>query len=68
MKSTDLKIGEYYRLKSSPDYSWVRVIEILPDKSFNNPRPFVVVKCEHSVDKNDTMGFKRLFRLHELIK
>jgi hypothetical protein len=68
MKSTDLKIGEYYRLKSSPNYSWVKIVEILPAKSRNNPRPFVVVKAEHTVGKYDTIGFNRLFRLHEILK
>ena len=61
-----LTIGEYYRLKSTPNYSWVKVLRILKPNTPQNKNRFIVVECEHTVGKNDLFGFVRLFRLHEI--
>ena len=81
MKSKDIKIGEYYRLKSSPDFGYIKPIEILRPgtwqmKQFANERgikPFrcIAVKCEHVIDKNITFpstGFIRYFRAEDIIR
>lgn len=68
MRPQDIKIGEYYRLKSSPDYGFVKAIEIISAKDKRNPTTRKIVKCEHTVHKNDNYGFMRYFEPSDLIK
>ena len=60
-------VGEYYRLKSTPNYSWVKVLRILPPRTKDNKNRFIVVECEHVVGKGDLFGFIRLFRPREIM-
>ena len=60
-------VGNYYRLKSNPNYSWVKILRILPPKTKDNKNRFIVAECEHVVNKNDLFGFVRLFRLNEIL-
>ena len=55
----DFIVGEYYRLKASPDYSYVKILELL------NTKP-KTAKCEHIVSKHDNFGFIRIFNLKDL--
>jgi hypothetical protein len=68
MLSNKIKFGEYYRLKSTPNYSYVTPLKILKPNSKENENPFIVVVCEHVVSKGDTIGFIRKFRLSEIIE
>jgi len=68
MNSKDIKIGESYRLKSTPNYGWVKILEVIPPNKGKDRISFYTVKCEHTVNKNDTVGFIRLFRLSEILK
>ena len=68
MNSKDIEIGKSYRLKSTPDYGWVKVLEVIKPNRGKDKHPFYTVKCEHTVNKDDTIGFIRLFRLSELLK
>jgi hypothetical protein len=68
MKSKDIIIGKYYRIKSSPNYGYIKPLHILKPHTDGNTNSFIVVKCEHTVDKNGTFGFIRHFRLHEIIE
>lgn len=62
MRPQDIKIGESYRLRSSPRYSYAKALQVLKPKQGENTNTYAVVKCEHSVDKNDTFGMIRYFR------
>ena len=81
MRACDLVEGESYRLKYTPTYGWVRVLKVLKPKQDLyytdvdnksqhdiNPKPYIIVKCEHSVCKNDTFGFIRYFKPVDIIK
>jgi len=61
-KNFGIKIGETYRLKSSPTYSYVKVVAIDEKKT---PK---LAKCEHTVYKGDLVGFIRWFKLSDLKK
>ena len=52
MRIQDIKVGEYYRLKNTSG-------EYCESKS--------LVKCEHTVNKNDTFRFIRYFRPMDLV-
>jgi len=68
MRTQDIIIGEYYRLANSPHYGYIKPIKILKAKDRNNPKNYDIVKCEHSVYKNDNYGFIRCFRPRDIIK
>jgi hypothetical protein len=73
-----IEIGKFYRLKDSPSYTYVKPIEVFrpgtwqmkelaKDKGIK-PFKFIVVKCEHVVYKDDTVGFIRYFRPVNIIE
>jgi GTP-binding protein EngB required for normal cell division len=72
VKANKIEIGKTYRLIDSPDYGYVKPIEIirpgtwqmkaLAEKEGIKPFGFIVVRCEHTVGKNDTVGLIRYFR------
>jgi hypothetical protein len=78
MKADKIKIGKFYRLKDNPNYGYVRPIEIIRPGTWQmkefarkqgvKPFKFIVVKCEHVIDKDDTTGFIRYFRATEIIE
>jgi len=68
MRVQDIKIGEYLRFKEHPDYSYAKVLEILPPKTGVNTKNYSIVKCEHIVYSNNTFGFIRYFRPSILIR
>lgn len=69
MKVQDVKIGEYYRHKDTPNYAWAKPLEILkPNEKQNKGNKFIVIKCQWVVNKNDKFGMIKYFRPNNLIK
>jgi GTP-binding protein EngB required for normal cell division len=68
MRIQDIVIGESYRFKDHPNYGYAKVLEILKPKQGVNKNTYSVVKCEHTIRKDDTMGFIRYFDPRTLIK
>ena len=68
MRSKDIIIGNFYRLKDTPDYSWIKAIEILKPREYPNTKNYTVVKCEHRVNKDDVFGFIRYFKPMNILK
>ena len=46
MRISDIKIGEYYRLKYSPDYGYIKVIKIYKPREYKEEYNFYLVECE----------------------
>lgn len=68
MRAQDIVVGESYRFKEHPDYSYARALAVLKPKESENANPYIVVKCEHTVCKDDTCGFIRYFKPSALVK
>ena len=68
MRAKDLVLFEHYRLKSTPKYGWIKVLRILPPHKDVNTKPYIVVECEHTVNKGDLMGFTRYFKPIDIVK
>ncbi|MCK4812341.1 MAG: hypothetical protein KAT14_00230 [Candidatus Marinimicrobia bacterium] len=67
VRPQDIKIGEHYRFRAHPNYSYAKAIEVIPAKTGINTHSYKVVKCEHIINKNDTIGIIRYFRPVDLI-
>ena len=67
MRTQDIKIGEYYRHRTS-NYAYAKAISILKPKQAENYNNFVVVKCEWSTDKSGIFGIIKYFRPCDLVK
>ena len=67
MNSKNVIIGNYYRLKSTPDYGWAKVLSVLPPRKGLNTHGYWVAKCEWSLEKGDSIGLINHFRLSELL-
>ena len=68
MRLKDIVIGEYYRLKSNPNYGYIKPIGILQPKQYPNENSYIVVECEHIVRLGDITGFIRYFKPVDIIK
>jgi hypothetical protein len=68
MKVKDIEIGKYYKFKEHPDYSYAKVLQVLKPKEDINTNNYIVIKCEHVINKNDSFGFIRYFKPTDLIK
>ena len=68
MRAQDIIIGQSYRFKDHPDYSYARALAILKPKEAENHHPYIVVKCEHTICIDDTVGFVRYFKPSALIR
>ena len=75
MRTQDIKIGETYRHRTSPDYGYAKAIEIIKPKpkylqktEIDKQIKYTVVKCKWSIYKNDTFGLIKYFRPCDLIK
>ena len=68
VRPNDIVIGESYRFKEHPNYSWAKAIKVLKPKQDENTHSYIIVKCEHSINKNDNFGFIRYFKPMALIK
>lgn len=67
MNSKNIIIGEHYRRKTTPNYAWAKVLAILPPHKGLNPRGYWIAKCEWALEKNDTFGLIKYFKLSDLI-
>jgi len=68
MRPQDIVIGVQYRLRSNPSYSYLKALEVIPPRTGVNKHGYKIVKCEHTVDRNDTVGFIRYFRPVDMVK
>ena len=69
MRLQDIEKGQYYKLKGTDGYGWVKVVEVYKKGQWDSPdKSKSLVKCEHTVNKGDTFGFVRYFRPMDLIK
>lgn len=68
MRIQDIKIGTYYRFKDSPDYGYAKALEVLKPKQGENTHTYCIIKCEHTVYKNNKIGYIRYFKADALIK
>jgi len=68
MRPQDIVLNNHYRFRDNPDYSYAKALKVLKPKEAPNTHTYSIVKCEHSINKDDTMGFIRYFRPCDLIK
>jgi hypothetical protein len=68
MRPQDMVIGEFYRFRTHPNYSYAKCLKVLRAKEAENNNTYAVAKCEHVVCKNDKFGYIRYFRPVDLIK
>lgn len=73
MKTKDIIIGTFYRNKNSRDsfgnfYSYAKVLKILKPKQEENTTRKMLVKCEWVINKNDSFGLIKYFKISDLIK
>ena len=68
MRPQDIKVGQFYRLKDTPDYGYVKALKVLRPKEGENTKTYTVVKCEHTVYKGDLLYFIRFFRPCDMVK
>jgi len=68
MRLQDIVLGEFYRLKWHPTYGYAKAVEILKPKQGINPHSYLIVKCEYILNKKETFGLIKYFRLSDLIR
>lgn len=68
MRARDIVIGESYRLRGSPSYGYAKAIAVLKPGQEENTRPYIIVRCEHAVDKDGNVGFIRRFKPVDLVR
>ncbi len=68
MRIQDIQIGESYRLHHNSSYGWVKAEEKLKPKQEGNPHTYSIVKCIHTVNKDDNLGFVRHYRPCDMVK
>lgn len=63
-------IGKYYRLRTSPSYGYLKVIEKIKPGTPVEGKKYThwLIKCEHTVNKEDTCGFIRYFRVDDMVE
>ncbi len=67
MKITDIKIGEFYRIKGN-SFAWAKAVQIIPPKTPPNTTRSTVVKCEFLINKTDKTGLIKYFKASDLEK
>jgi len=68
MRLQDIVIGKYYGHKDHPNYGCAKVIKILPPKTGINTKTYTIVKCEWSLERNDTIGLIKYFKPSNLVE
>jgi hypothetical protein len=63
MRVCDIEVGSIYRLKSSPNYGFIKVLSIVKPK--HDPYR---IRCIHSSNMNFDFGINRNFLSREIIK
>jgi hypothetical protein len=61
-KNFGLKLGDFCRLKSSPNYSFAKIIKFVKIDGVQ------CAECEHTIGCTDLIGFYRTFKLRDLVK
>nr|WP_312985472.1 hypothetical protein [Clostridioides sp.] len=68
MRSTDIKIGEWYKNKEN-NYGFYKALEILNPGEKENDSNKIMVKCVHSAwGCNDNVGIIRYIKPSNIIK
>ena len=80
MRFNDIKQGGFYRLKSSPDYGYIKILCVLKPKETKtyltfdgsyrtdtNMNNFCIVRCIHSSNKDFSFGLIRDFKPKDII-
>jgi hypothetical protein len=78
VNAAKIEIGKFYRLKDTPNYTYIKPLEIIKPGTWQmkelakskdiKPFKFIVVKCEHIVYKDAAMGFIRYFKPADIIE
>lgn len=68
MLAKNIKIGSSYRHKDHPNYCWAKAVKVLMPKECENTTNRIVIKCEYSQDKNNTIGLIKYFKPSDLVK
>ena len=80
MRTQDIVIGETYRHRDHPNYGYAKALKIIrPLAKFKRKYAYdlneeeksvktVCVKCEWTINKNDSFGLIKYFRPCELVK
>jgi len=68
MRAKDIELGKHYRLIDTPNYGWIKVLRVMNIKEMDKTKNFLVVKCEHTINKDDSFGFIRYFRPRDIIE
>ena len=67
MRASDIKIGEYYKVKGVT-YGYIRAVEVLKPKQAPNTLNCILVKCEHTSLKDSKFGFIRYYKPRDMSK
>lgn len=80
MRTQDIVIGETYRHRDHPNYAYAKALKIIrPMAKFKQQYAYdlsddekavktVCVKCEWTINKNDSFGLIKYFRPCDLVK
>ena len=74
MRIQDIEEGKCYRLKNTwvqyhEYYGWVKVLKVYRKGQYDSSdKSKSLIKCEHTVNKNNTCGLIRYFRPMKLVK
>lgn len=67
MRANDIIIGEKYHLKTAPSFPWIKALEVLPPKTRENIKNYILVKCIHSSTGWNDSGFIRYFKPRDIM-
>jgi len=80
MRTQDIVIGEIYRHRDHPDYAYAKALKIIrPLPKFKQKNCYdltdeekavttVCIKCEWTINKNDSFGYIKYFRPCDLVR
>lgn len=68
MRAQDINKDDVLRHRTSPNYSYYKVIDILKPKEQENTKNYIVVKCMHSTSLDFSFGLIKYIRPCDLIK
>ena len=67
MRAQDVVVGESYRFKTHPRYSYAKALKVIAGKTGVNPHNYKIVECLHTVYKNEEVGQTRYVRPCDLV-
>lgn len=68
MRPQDMIVGESYRHKASPSYSWAKVRKMLKPKEYPNTNSFIIAECRWTTEKDGEFGLIKHFKPSDLIR